>query len=58
MRHGSHEKQISDVFRWLLEPEGSHGLGTRVQEILIEELNRVREGEEPFTRDRTGCARR
>ena len=27
MHHGTHEKQISNVFRWLLETEGNHHLG-------------------------------
>lgn len=27
MRHGTHEKQISNVFAWLLRPDASHKLG-------------------------------
>ncbi len=39
MHHGTHEKQISNVFRWLLEPEGSHHLGDTFLRIFIDELN-------------------
>ena len=33
MRHGSHEKQISNVFGWLLDPEATHELGDLFQRI-------------------------
>jgi len=29
MHHGTHEKQVSNVFRWLLDAEGTHGLVCR-----------------------------
>ena len=40
MHHGTHEKQISNVFRWLLETEGSHHLGDTFVRIFIDEVNR------------------
>ena len=27
MHHGTHEKQLSNVFAWLLDPDGTHCLG-------------------------------
>lgn len=48
MRHGTHEKQLSNVFGWLLETEGSHHLGDRFLRIFIEEVNRGLVGCEPF----------
>lgn len=39
MHHGTHEKQISNVFRWLLEPEGTHHLGDMFLRIFIDEIN-------------------
>lgn len=42
MRHGTHEKQISNVFAWLLDAEGTHHLGDLFQGIFVEELNRGR----------------
>ena len=40
MHHGTHEKQVSNVFRWLLDAEGTHGLGEVFSEIFIAEVNR------------------
>ena len=40
MHHGTHEKQISNVFRWLLETEGNHHLGNTFLRIFIDEVNR------------------
>ncbi len=48
MHHGTHEKQVSNVFRWLLEKDGTHHLGSRFQKIFIEEVNRGLVGREPF----------
>jgi hypothetical protein len=55
MHHGTHEKQISNVFRWLLETEGNHHLGDTFLRIFIDEVNRgldevnrVLVGREPF----------
>lgn len=39
MHHGLHEKQISNVFRWLLNRDGSHRLDDRFVQIFIEEVN-------------------
>jgi hypothetical protein len=40
MRHGTHEKQLSNVFAWLLDAEGTHRLGDVFQRIFIEEVSR------------------
>jgi hypothetical protein len=48
MRHGTHEKQISNVFGWLLDAEGTHNLGDLFQRIFIDELNRGRADQELF----------
>lgn len=48
MHHGLHEKQISNVFRWLLDPEQTHNLGDRFLRIFIDELNRVSVGSDPL----------
>jgi len=40
MHHGTYEKQISNVFRWLLETEGNHHLGDMFLRIFIDEVNR------------------
>lgn len=42
MHHGGHEKQISNVFRWLLNSEGTHYLGDRFVRIFIDEVNQAR----------------
>ena len=51
MHHGTHEKQISNVFRWLLETGGSHHLGDTFLRIFIDEVNRGLVGREPFAPD-------
>lgn len=48
MHHGLHEKQISNVFRWLLDPEQTHNLGDQFLRIFIDELNQVSVGSEPL----------
>ena len=40
MRHGTHEKQLSNVFAWLLSADGTHGLGDAVQRIFVAQVNR------------------
>jgi hypothetical protein len=40
MRYGGHEKQLSDVFAWLLDPDGTHKLGDAFQRIFIDEVKR------------------
>ena len=39
MHHGLHEKQLSNIFRWLLDAEGTHKLGSQFVHIFIDELN-------------------
>jgi hypothetical protein len=48
MRHGTHEKQLSNVFGWLLDTEGTHALGNMFQKIFIEEVNRGLLEGQPF----------
>lgn len=40
MHHGTHEKQLSNVFAWLLREDGTHELGDAFQRIFIERVNR------------------
>lgn len=40
MRHGMHEKQLSNVFGWLLDTEGTHGLGDRFVRVFVGAINR------------------
>lgn len=40
MHHGTHEKQLSNVFAWLLDTDGSHKLDDAFQRIFIDEVNR------------------
>lgn len=40
MHHGTHEKQLSNIFGWLLDKEGSHHVGAAFQKIFIEDVNR------------------
>jgi hypothetical protein len=51
MHHGSHEKQISNVFGWLLDASGSHRLGDRFVRIFLDEVNQGLDGAEPFDAD-------
>lgn len=39
MHHGTHEKQLSNVFAWLLRPDGTHHLGYRFQELFLVRVN-------------------
>jgi hypothetical protein len=48
MRHGSHEKQVSNFFGWLLDPEGTHELGDQGQLIFLDELRRGGAEEDRF----------
>lgn len=45
MHHGTHEKQLSNVFRWLLRPDETHGFGSLFQRLFIQEVNRRRPGQ-------------
>jgi len=40
MHHGTHEKQISNIFTWLLDAGGSHNLGHQFQRIFLTAINR------------------
>lgn len=42
MHHGTHEKQLSNVFAWLLAADATHGLGDAFQCILLERINAER----------------
>lgn len=48
MHHGTHEKQLSNVFRWLLERGGSHALEDTFTRIFIDEVNRGLLNQPPF----------
>ncbi|KUG56280.1 hypothetical protein AVL61_16690 [Kocuria rosea subsp. polaris] len=42
MHHGTHEKQLSNVFAWLLAADATHGLGDAFQRIFLERINAKR----------------
>lgn len=48
MHYGTHEKQLSDVFAWLLDVGGSHALGGLFQRIFITEVNRNSQSDSRF----------
>src|SRR4051794_25347309 len=39
MHHGTHEKQLSNVFAWLSDPKGTHALGDAFQRIFVTAVN-------------------
>lgn len=39
MHHGTHEKQLSNVFAWLLDAQATHELGDGFQRIFLERVN-------------------
>lgn len=39
MHHGTHEKQLSNVFAWLLSVDGTHQLGDAFQRLFVERVN-------------------
>ncbi len=45
MHHGTHEKQLSNVFRWLLEIGGTHNFASLGQRIFVEQINQDRNPE-------------
>ncbi|SMY13253.1 PD-(D/E)XK nuclease family protein [Brevibacterium jeotgali] len=51
MHHGTHEKQLSNVFAWLLDVGGTHGLGDRFLRSFIDEVNAAQPGGAPFPRE-------
>lgn len=48
MHHGTHEKQISNVFAWLLDAGGTHKLGDRFLRIFFDEINATLDDHEPL----------
>lgn len=48
MHHGTHEKQLSNVFAWLLRTDGTHELGDAFQKIFMGHLNSLLPSETPF----------
>lgn len=48
MHHGTHEKQLSNVFAWLLSVDGTHELGDAFQRIFIAQVNRCLPGGSPL----------
>lgn len=40
MHHGTHEKQLSNVFAWLLDADETHQCGDAFLRIFLEEINR------------------
>lgn len=40
MHHGTHEKQLSNVFAWLLKDDATHELGDAFQRLFVERVNR------------------
>lgn len=40
MHHGTHEKQLSNVFSWLLSVDGTHELADAFQRLFLEQVNR------------------
>lgn len=41
MHHGTHEKQLSNVFGWLLDAGGTHRLGDRFVRIFVDQVNQA-----------------
>lgn len=41
MHHGTHEKQLSNIFAWLLDIGGTHQLGDQFVRIFIREVNKA-----------------
>lgn len=41
MRHGTHEKQLSNIFSWLLTTDATHGLEDTFQLIFLARINAV-----------------
>lgn len=51
MHHGTHEKQISNVFRWMLDESETHMFGDRFVRVFIDQLNQAVAEREPFPLD-------
>lgn len=52
MHHGTHEKQMSNVFAWLLDADGSHNLLGKFVDIFLAEVNKDRPGRDPLKSER------
>ena len=50
MHHGRHEKQLSNIFAWLLDAEGSHRLGDLFLNIFLSEVEAAPTIEKPVPR--------
>lgn len=48
MHHGTHEKQLSNVFAWLLQTDGTHELGDVFQKIFMGRINSLLVTTTPF----------
>lgn len=42
MHHGTHEKQLSNVFVWLLDADATHEFGDKVQRAFLSRVNATR----------------
>jgi hypothetical protein len=54
MHHGTHEKQLSNIFAWLLSVDGTHNLGDRFLRCFLDEVNLrlVAKGNDPVAYER------
>jgi hypothetical protein len=50
MHHGTHEKQLSNIFAWLLDDEGTHQLSDAFQRIFLSEVNAKLDAAIPFSK--------
>ena len=39
LRHGTHEKNLSNLFAWMLDPNESHGFGNLFLDIFVKQVN-------------------
>lgn len=46
MHHGTHEKQLSNVFAWLLDKDETHHCGDAFLRIFLDEVNRGFDGKD------------
>lgn len=48
MHHGTHEKQLSNIFAWLLTAEATHELGDACQRIFLSKVNACLQDDPPL----------
>jgi hypothetical protein len=48
MHHGTHEKQLSNVFAWLLRADENHGLGDAFQRLFVQHVRQSLPLESPL----------